>query len=75
MQDVASKQFCQSARMILHNIKSKQLAELEAIFGRKTSTGLEIPEWLEFLRDTATQKQSDFEATVPEFRAQPSMGH
>jgi hypothetical protein len=61
--------------MILHNIKSDQLAELEAIFGRKTITGSEIPEWLLFLKETATQKQSDFEATAPAFRAQPSKDH
>jgi hypothetical protein len=61
--------------MILHNIKPEQLAELETIFGRKTSTGLEIPEWLQFLRETATPKRIDFEATVPAFRAQPSKSH
>jgi hypothetical protein len=74
MQNVASKQFHQNASMIFHNIKPEQLAELETIFGRMTSTGLEIPEWLQFLRKTATPKQIDFEATVPAFRARPSNG-
>jgi hypothetical protein len=75
MQDVASKQFCQSARMILHNIKPEQLTELETIFGRKTSSGIEIPDWLLCLWETATTKRIDFEATVPVFRAQPSKDH
>jgi hypothetical protein len=61
--------------MILHNINSEQLAVLEAIFGRKTSTGLDVPDWLISLRETARPKQIDFEATAPAFRVQPSKGH
>jgi hypothetical protein len=75
MQNVASKQSCQSAKMILHNIKPEQLAELETIFGRKTSSGFEIPDWLLCLWETVRPKQIDYEATAPAFRALPSKGH
>jgi hypothetical protein len=66
--------FAGRLQMILHNIKPAQLAELETIFGRKTSSGFEIPEWLISLRETATQHQKDFEATAQAFRARPSNG-
>jgi hypothetical protein len=75
MQDAALKQFCQSAKMILHNIKPEQLTELETIFGRKTSSGFEIPDWLLCLWETTTTKRIDFEAPAPAFRAQPPKGH
>jgi hypothetical protein len=68
MQDVVSKQFCQSSRMNLHNIKPVQLAVLATIFGRKTSTGEEVPEWPIALGETARPKQIDFEATALAFR-------
>jgi hypothetical protein len=56
------------------SIGPKFTGQVKTIFGRMTGTGLEIPEWLKVLRDTATQKQSDFEATAPAFRARPSNG-
>ena len=46
-------QFIPLAQLILHNINAEQLAQLEAIFVKKTKSGLEIPPWLRDLRETA----------------------
>jgi hypothetical protein len=52
--------------MILHHIKPEQFSQLEKIYGKKTNSGLEIPDWLRRLKDTAmTPKHDDFEVTVP----------
>ena len=58
----------QNIGMILHHIKPEQFAQLEAVFGKKTDAGLEIPLWLQRLRETAAipPKDKDFEPTEPQ---------
>jgi hypothetical protein len=62
--------FINFAHMILHNIKQEQISQLEAMFGKMTNSGLEIPEWLLRLKETATtSKAEDFEVMVPRSQA------
>jgi hypothetical protein len=52
--------------MILHNIKLEQFPQLEAMFGKKTKSGLEIPHWLRLLKETATTPKAEvYEVTIP----------
>jgi hypothetical protein len=52
--------------MILHHIKPEQFSQLEAIYGKKTKSGMVIPPWLIRLKETATTQKADedFEVTV-----------
>jgi hypothetical protein len=55
-----------SIPMILHNIKPEQFSQLGKIYGKQTKSGLELPDWLRRLKETATNpKPDDFEVTVP----------
>jgi len=54
-------------RMIIHHIKPDQLSKLEAMFGKVTKSGFEIPLWLRHLKETvrAPVTDKDFEPTAP----------
>jgi hypothetical protein len=53
--------------MIIHHIKPEQFPQLEAMFGKDTKSGLELPPWLLRLRQTAQLPANvkDFQATLP----------
>jgi hypothetical protein len=57
----------QKAGTILHHIMPEQVLELEAMFGKKTKSGLQLPPWLLGLRAAAMvpPKVKDFEPTRP----------
>ena len=59
--------------MILHHIKPEQFTQLEAIFGKSTDSGTEIPQWLARLRETAKTPAplEDFQVTVPQPEVRP----
>jgi hypothetical protein len=52
--------------MIIHHIKPEQFPQLEAMFGKETKYGLELPPWLLRLRQTAEEEAAkDFAPTHP----------
>jgi hypothetical protein len=53
--------------MLIHHIKPSQFAQLEIMFGKETKSGLELPSWLQRLRQTAIEPAigKDFEETLP----------
>jgi hypothetical protein len=53
--------------MLIHHIKPSQFAQLEIMFGKETKSGLELPSWLQRLRQTAIEPaiDKDFEETLP----------
>ena len=59
--------------MIIHHIKPEQFAQLEVMFGKETSKGLEVPAWPSRLRETANAPPvvEDFPATAPQPDIQP----